>query len=61
MEVDEDDFEQPSSSDNNKASKKRFEVKKVKSDYKFHFQTKVSFFEMFHEEKKIIQSIFTEY
>lgn len=29
MEVDEEDFEQPSSSDN-KASKKRFEVKKVK-------------------------------
>lgn len=29
MEVDEDDFEQPSSSDN-KAAKKRFEVKKVK-------------------------------
>lgn len=29
MEVDEEDFEQPSSSDNNKAPKKRFEVKKV--------------------------------
>lgn len=29
MEVDEEDFEQPSSSDN-KASKKRFEVKKVR-------------------------------
>lgn len=29
MEVDEDDIEQPSSSDN-KATKKRFEVKKVK-------------------------------
>lgn len=32
MEVDEEDFEQPSSSDN-KASKKRFEVKKVKWQY----------------------------
>lgn len=30
MEVDEDDIEQPSSSDN-KATKKRFEVKKVRS------------------------------
>lgn len=31
MEVDEDDIEQPSSSDN-KATKKRFEVKKVKCE-----------------------------
>lgn len=37
MEVDEDDFEQPSSSDN-KASKKRFEVKKVrKMAERLHF------------------------
>lgn len=36
MEIDEDDFEQPSSSDNNKAPKKRFEVKKVScSQYLF--------------------------
>lgn len=40
MEVDEDDFEQPSSSDN-KGPKKRFEVKKVKWQHFFVFiQTK---------------------
>lgn len=35
MEVDEDDIEQPSSSDN-KATKKRFEVKKVKCQCRNH-------------------------
>lgn len=37
MEVDEDDIEQPSSSDN-KATKKRFEVKKVKKKTEIAFQ-----------------------
>lgn len=38
MEVDEEDFEQPSSSDS-KASKKRFEVKKVKWQIQFSLET----------------------